>query len=50
MKTVAKLQVKAQEVNKLAKSNASNEALKKAITETHDIFHEIIGMCTKETH
>jgi hypothetical protein len=50
MKTITKLQVKTQEVNKLVKSNASNESLKKAITEAHDIFHEIVGMCTKEKH
>ena len=48
MKAVARLQVQSQEVNKLVKTNASNETLKKAITETHDIFHEIIGMCTAE--
>lgn len=50
MKAVAKLQVKTQEVNKLVKTNASNETLKKSITEAHDIFHEIVGMCTKEKH
>lgn len=48
MKTITRLQVKANEVNKLVKSNASNEALKKSITEAHDIYHEIVGMCTAE--
>ena len=48
MKTVNRLQVKTQEVNKLVKSNASDESLKKAITEAHDILHEIVGMCTAE--
>jgi hypothetical protein len=50
MKAVARLQVKSQEVNKLVKSNASDEVLKKSITEAHDIFHEIVGMCTGEKH
>ena len=50
MKTVARLQAKTQEVNKLVQTNASNDQLKKAITEAHDIFHEIVGMCTKEKH
>lgn len=50
MKTVTKLQLKSQEVNKLVKTGASNEVLKKSITETHDVFHEIVGMCTKEKH
>jgi len=50
MKTVSRLQIKTQEVNKLVKSNASDEHLKKAITEAHDIYHEIVGMCTTEKH
>lgn len=50
METVKRLQVKTQEVNKLVKSNASNEALKKSITEAHNIFHEIVGLCTSEKH
>ena len=44
MKKVTLLQLKAQEVNKLVKSNASDEALKKSITETNDIFHSIVAM------
>ena len=48
MKIISRLQVKTQEVNKLVKSNASNDALKKSITEAHDIYHEIVGMCTKD--
>lgn len=50
MKAVTRLQVKSQEVAKLVKANASDEALKKSITEAHDIFHEIVGMCTGEKH
>ena len=32
------------------KANASDEVIKKDLTEVHDTFHKIVGLCTKEDH
>ena len=48
MATVKKLQEQTALVNKLVKISAPDADLKKAITDAHDTFHEIVGMCTGE--
>ena len=50
MGSVARLQDKTTEVNNLVKAKASDAQLKTAIAEAHDIFHEIIGLCSNEKH
>lgn len=50
MSAVKRLQQKTAFVDKLVKSNAADADLKKAITEAHDIFHEIVGLCSGEKH
>ena len=46
MASVKKLQEQTAMVNKLVKTHAADADLKKAITEAHDTFHGIVGMCT----
>lgn len=48
MDAITRLQVKTAEINKLVVSKASDEALKKSLSEAHDIFHEIIGLCSEK--
>ena len=50
MAAVKRLQEKTAMVSKLVKTNAADAEIKKAITEAHDSMHEIVGMCTGETH
>jgi hypothetical protein len=45
---IDRLQAKTSELHKLVVSKASDEALKKSVTEAHDIFHEIIGLCSEK--
>jgi hypothetical protein len=45
MTAVKRLQGRTKEINKLVKTGASDADLIKAITDAHNIFHEIIGMC-----
>ena len=44
---LAKLVTKTSQLNKAVKANESDDNLKKLITETHDIFHHIVGECKK---
>ncbi len=50
MEKIAKLQAKTQEIAKLVKAKAADQALKQPISDAHDIFHEIVGMCNGEKH
>ena len=50
MDSVSRLQEKTKEVNKLVVGKGPDSSLLKAITEAHDIFHEIVGMCSGEKH
>ena len=42
-----RLQLKSKALNKLVKSNAADLAIVKSITDLHDTFHEIVGLCTE---
>ncbi|HLA56949.1 MAG TPA: hypothetical protein VK623_12665 [Flavobacterium sp.] len=46
--SVLNLQAKTAEVSKLVASKASDADITKALSEAHDIFHEIVGLCSKE--
>ncbi len=47
MESVQRLQEKTREVNKLVVGKGPDDSLTRAIGEAHDIFHEIVGMCSK---
>lgn len=47
---VQKLAVDSKKLNKLVKSKKSDKELTEALTKLHDVFHEIIGLCTNEEH
>lgn len=42
-----KLQIKSKALNKLVKSNGADAAILKSITDLHDTFHEIVGLCSE---
>lgn len=50
MVTIKKLQQQTATLSKMVKANAPDADLKAAITEAHDTFHEIVGMCSGEKH
>ena len=41
-----RLQLKSQALHKLVTSNGADAAIVKSITDLHDIFHEIVGLCS----
>jgi hypothetical protein len=41
-----RLQIKSKALNKLVKSNGTDAAIVKSITDLHDTFHEIVGLCS----
>ncbi|MFV8336784.1 hypothetical protein ACNQF7_11970 [Flavobacterium sp. RSP29] len=41
-----RLQLKSKALNKLVTSNGSDAAILKSITDLHDTFHEIVGLCS----
>ncbi|MBP6146965.1 MAG: hypothetical protein KA463_07240 [Flavobacterium sp.] len=41
-----RLQLKSKALHKLVKSNGSNAEILKSITDLHDTFHEIVGLCS----
>jgi hypothetical protein len=43
-----KLQIKSKRLHKLVTSQASDEEILKSITDLHDTFHEIVGLCSAE--
>lgn len=45
-----KLQVKSKALHKMVQAKASDADITKALTELHNIFHEIVGLCTGEKH
>lgn len=47
---VGELSQKSKEVHELVLNKASDAAITKALTEAHDIFHEITGLCSGEKH
>jgi len=47
---VKKLATDSKKLDKLVKSKKSDKELTEALTKLHDVFHEIIGLCTNEEH
>ncbi|MFT3795696.1 hypothetical protein [Flavobacterium sp.] len=45
-----KLQVKSKALHKMVVAKAADADITKALTELHNIFHEIVGLCTGEKH
>jgi hypothetical protein len=43
-----RLQLKSKSLNKLVKSNAADATIVKSITDLHDTFHEIVGLCSEQ--
>ena len=43
-----RLQLKSKSLHKLVLAKASDEDLVKSLTELHNIFHEIVGLCYEE--
>lgn len=41
-----RLQLKSKALHKLVTSNGSDAAILKSITDLHDTFHEIVGLCS----
>jgi hypothetical protein len=47
---VQKLAIDSKKLDKLVKSKKSDKELTDSLTKLHDVFHEIIGLCTNENH
>ena len=45
-----KLQKKTKALHKMVVAKAPDADITKSLTEAHDIFHEIVGLCTGEKH
>ena len=50
LNSAEKLQIKCKAVNKLVLAKASDADILKALTDAHNVFHEIVGLCTGEKH
>ena len=48
--SIKKLQEGAKRLDKLVKVKGSDEATLKSLTALHDVFHEIVGLCSEEKH
>jgi hypothetical protein len=48
--SIKKLQAGAKGLDKLVKAKGSDEATLKSLTALHDVFHEIVGLCSEEKH
>jgi hypothetical protein len=42
-----RLQLKSKALHKLVKSNSADAEIVKSITDLHDTFHEIVGLCSE---
>lgn len=47
---IQKLKVESKKLDKLVKTKKSDKEITVALSKLHDIFHEIIGLCTNEEH
>lgn len=47
---VQKLAIDSKKLDKLVRSKKSDKELTESLTKLHDVFHEIIGLCTNEDH
>jgi len=50
LNSAEKLQLKTKAIHKLVTSKAPDADIVKALTQAHDIFHEIVGLCTGEKY
>ncbi|RZJ28926.1 MAG: hypothetical protein EOO48_08760 [Flavobacterium sp.] len=50
MAGIAKLQEQTATLKKLVATHASDEDLKTAVTQAHETFHQLVGMCSGEKH
>jgi hypothetical protein len=46
--SVGKLEKNSKELHEIVTSGSTNDVILKSITELHDIFHEIVGLCSEE--
>ena len=46
--SVNKLVKDSKALDKLVKSNATDEKITKALNDLHDVFHTIVGLCTHD--
>jgi hypothetical protein len=46
--SAGRLETKSAALHKLVTSGATNEVIMKSITDLHDTFHEIVGLCSEE--
>lgn len=46
--SAGRLETKSAALHKLVISNATNDVIFKSINDLHDIFHEIVGLCSEE--
>ena len=47
---VAQLEKDSKKLQKLLQSGASDDTIKNSLSSLHDVFHQIIGLCSKEDH
>ncbi len=50
LNSAEKLQLKTKAIHKLVAEKAPDADIAKALAQGHDIFHEIVGLCTGEKH
>ncbi len=43
-----KLQLKSKALHKMVVAKASDDDLKKSLSDLHDVFHEIVGLCSEK--
>lgn len=43
-----KLQLKSKALHKLVQAKASDADIKKSLSDLHDVFHEIVGLCSEK--
>jgi len=48
VKAVSKLETNSKKLQKKIDAKASDEKIKKSITALHDVFHQIVGLCSEE--
>jgi superoxide dismutase len=47
---VKKLEIDSKKLDKLVKNKKSDKEITEALSKLHDVFHEIIGLCSNEDH
>lgn len=46
--SVGRLEIQSKELHKLVSSGSTDDVILKSISELHDTFHEIVGLCSEE--